>query len=106
MVLQIDPVQRSGVIGHGTQIGVDDDIHGQVQGQLAIMVLQVFGTLQVLEDDVQDFMADAVSHLVNRQGRKMKGLKYMTYFAPLKFVAVAEPMLRRISFPIWKKKYP
>ena len=75
VVLQIDPVERCRIIGKGTQVSVDGDIHGQVQGQLAVMILKVFGTLQVLEDDVQDFMADAVSHLVNRQGKEDEGIE-------------------------------
>lgn len=69
-----------------------------------VMVPQVLGTLQVLRRCRISWRSE-VSHLVNRGFAENEGdWNTTTYFAPLKFVAVAELIKLRVIFPIWEEE--
>ena len=57
------------------QIGIDDDVHGQVNGLLAVAALQLFGPDEVHGDDVQDLVLDGRFHLLRRQGEEDEGVE-------------------------------
>ena len=74
-VLVIDPVDGFAILRYGVHVRIDNGIHGQVQGQLAIMLPQIAGTQEMLEYDVQNFVFDGADHLLRRLFQKKEGVK-------------------------------
>lgn len=73
--VDVDPVDGRGKGRQMVQVGIDDDVHGQVDGLLAVAALQLFGPDEVHGDDVQDLVLDGRFHLLRRQGEEDEGVE-------------------------------
>ena len=65
------------------EVGVDDDVHGQIDGQLAVLLPQFFGPDEVERYDVEDFVLDGALHLFRRQGQEEHGVEIEVIPRPL-----------------------
>ena len=57
------------------EVGVDDDVHGQGDGLLAVVFSQFLGSDKVQGDDMKDFMLDGAFHLLRRQGQEQERIE-------------------------------
>lgn len=74
-IVHIDPGQGRREGRQMVEVGVDDDVHGQVDGHLAVLAAQVFGPQEMEGDDVQDFVFDRAFHLLRREGQEEHGVE-------------------------------
>ena len=74
-IVHIDPIEGRREGRQVVEIGVDDDIHGQVDGHLAVLAAQVLGSQEMEGDDVQDFVFDRAFHLLRREGQEEHGVE-------------------------------
>ena len=52
------------------EVGIDDDVHGQIDSQFAVLLPQFFGPDEVERYDVENFVFDRALHLFWRQGQE------------------------------------
>lgn len=58
LILAVDAFDGHAVGRYGVEVRIDDGIHGQIEGQLAVRATKVTGTQEMAEHDVQDFVTD------------------------------------------------
>lgn len=82
-IVHVHPFQGRREGRQVVEIGVDDDVHGQVDGHFAVLLPQFFGPDEVEGDDVEDFMLNRALHLFRRQGQEEHGIEIEVVPRPL-----------------------
>ena len=75
LILAVDAFDGHAVGRYGVEVRIDDGIHGQIEGQLAVRAAKVTGTQEMAEHDVQDFVTDRTEHLLRRLLQKQRAEK-------------------------------
>ena len=74
-ILGVDPRERRCIRLEMVEIRIDDHIHGEIQGETAVISLELTSPQEVEGDDVQDFMLHRAFHLFRGEREEHIGIE-------------------------------